>query len=259
MPLAVEAADIAADLLRTTRPGALTAKGDRDMASAADYLVEREVRHFLTSSAPGIGFLGEEQGRTGNTDVFWALDPIDGTANFVRAIPLCAISLALVEGNRPVIGVVSLPFLDATYTAERSHGAYRHGERLRANTTTNLRNGIVAIGDYAVGKDADRKNRLRLAVTQRLAERAQRVRMLGSAAVDLAWVAEGRLDASITLSNKPWDTAAGTLLAEEAGAQVVDRDGSPHTIRSAATIAAPPELLSDLLALIQEAASQIRE
>jgi hypothetical protein len=98
--------------------------------------------------------------------------------------------------------------------------------------TTSLRDAIVAIGDYAVGHRADRQNELRLAATIQLTPRVHRIRMLGTAALDLAWVADGRLDASITLDNNPWDTLAGVLLAREAGARVVDADGSPHDLHS---------------------------
>jgi myo-inositol-1(or 4)-monophosphatase len=98
--------------------------------------------------------------------------------------------------------------------------------------------------------DAAEKNGLRLALNEQLAGRVQRVRMLGSAAIDLAWVAEGKLDASMTMSNKPWDTAAGVIIAREAGAVVIDQDGSDHTSSSAATIAVAPGVAEELLALV---------
>jgi Inositol monophosphatase family len=124
---------------------------------------------------------------------------------------------------------------------------------MKASTTTRLRDAVVAIGDYAVGNGADRKNEIRLATTIQLAARVHRIRMLGTAALDLAWVADGRLDASVTLANQPWDTAAGVLLAREAGATVVDADGRPHNLDSAATIAAPAPLLSQLIPLLRAA------
>jgi beta-phosphoglucomutase-like phosphatase (HAD superfamily) len=124
---------------------------------------------------------------------------------------------------------------------------------MKASATTRLHDAVVAIGDYAVGDGADRKNEIRLAATIQLAPRVHRIRMLGTAALDLAWVADGRLDASVTLVNQPWDTAAGVLIAREAGATVTDADGSPHDINSAATIAAPASLLSQLLPLIRAA------
>ncbi|MBA3339301.1 MAG: inositol monophosphatase [Geodermatophilaceae bacterium] len=253
MALAVSAMDQASEIVRAGLTGATKAKGDRDMASDVDFRIERELREFLAKKAPGIGFLGEEEGRTGDFEVYWALDPVDGTANFVRDIPLCAVSLSLVQGKQAVLGVVDLPFLGGRYTAERGGGAYRTGRRLRASRTQTLHDAVVAVGDYAVGDDAAARNRPRLGVTRRLAERAQRVRMLGAVAIDLVWVAEGKLDASITLSNKAWDTAAGALIAMEAGAAVVGRDGAAHTVESDATIAVAAPLLNEVLALVGEA------
>jgi myo-inositol-1(or 4)-monophosphatase len=104
-----------------------------------------------------------------------------------------------------------------------------------------------------VGDGAEAENRARLALTGLLAARVRRVRMFGSAAVDLAWVAEGRVDALVMLNNRPWDTAAGVVIAREAGAAVVDAAGAPHTMRSRTTVAAAPGVLAGLLGLVGEA------
>ncbi|MEV8638029.1 inositol monophosphatase family protein [Streptosporangium sp. NPDC051023] len=260
LPIAEQAISIAAEIVKTHLPGAVTAKGDRDMATEVDYAVEHAVRDFLSRETPEVAFLGEEEG--GPADVrgglMWALDPIDGTANFLHDIPLCGVSLGLIDRDLPCLGVIDLPFLGARYSAAEGHGAQRNGQEIRTSQTGDLSAAVVAIGDYAVGDDAAEKNRLRLALTHQLAARVQRVRMFGSAAVDLAWVAEGKLDANIMLSNKPWDTAAGVLIAREAGATVVDLDGSPHTMNAHATIAASPKILADLVELIAEADKDAR-
>jgi myo-inositol-1(or 4)-monophosphatase len=242
-------------------PGPLTAKGDRDMASDLDFAVERAVRAHLCERTPGVAILGEEEGVSGDPDseLLWALDPIDGTANLVHGMPLTGVSLGLLYERRPVLGVIDLPFLDARYWAVEHAGAYVGDRRIAASRTTSLREAMVAIGDYAVGVGADEKNHLRLALTEHLAGRAQRVRMLGSAAIDLAWVAEGRLDASMTMSNQPWDTAAGVVIAREAGAVVIDRDGSDHTSSSVATIAVAPGVAEELLALVAWAQEEVTE
>lgn len=255
LPVALQAAQIAGDLVRTRVPGLLTAKGDRDMASEVDYAVERAVRDFLKERTPDIAILGEEEGITGDTtgELLWAIDPVDGTANFVRSIPLCGISIGLIQRGRPVVGVIDLPFLGTRYHAARHTGAYLGDRRIQASMTTDLKDAIVAIGDYAVGEGAEAKNRQRIALAERLAANVQRVRMLGSAAVDLAWVAEGKIDASITLSNKPWDTAAGVIIAREAGAKVTDEDGTDHTFASAATIATSHTLADDIASLVKAA------
>lgn len=255
LPVALEAVDIAAGIVRTHLPGIVAAKGDRDMVSEVDLAVERAVRDFLTDRTPDIRFLGEENGVSGTgDDLLWALDPIDGTANFVRGLPLCAISLGLARRDRAVLGVIDLPFLDSRYTATEGHCAHKNGQPIRVSQTNQLADAIVAIGDYATGTSADTRNRARLAITTQLAATVQRVRMLGSAAIDLAWLAEGHLDATIMLSNKPWDTAAGVAIAREAGAHVMDTDGTDHTLTSTATIASTPLLADAVTQLVQAVA-----
>jgi myo-inositol-1(or 4)-monophosphatase len=203
----------AAELIRTHTPGKLLEKGDRDPASEVDLAVERNVRDFLHNKTPDVEFLGEEEGGqpTGH-GLLWILDPIDGTVNFLHGFPLCAVSLS---------------------------------------RTSTLADALISIDQYAFGEDAERKNRWRMRLTERLAHDAQRVRMLGSSAIDLAWTAEGRLDACIQLGNKPWDTSAGVLIAREAGARVLDHDGSEHSEQSRSTIAVTPALEVGLMEAVR--------
>lgn len=251
LPIAHQAVDIARDIIRTMQPGALTAKGDRDMASEVDYAIEEAVRAFLAEQTPGVGFLGEENGLSGAADdLMWALDPVDGTVNFIHGSPLCAVSLGLITEGRSVLGVIELPFLGARYSASEGSGAYVGDKPMRVARTDRMAEAVVALGDYAVGDGASEKNHVRFALTQRLGTEVQRVRMHGSAAIDLAWLAAGHVDAVVMLANKPWDTAAGVVIAREAGALVVDQDGSSHTFESGATIAANARLLPAVLALV---------
>lgn len=254
LSIAQEALDTASELARTNPPGVLTPKGDRDYASEVDFTIERAVRSFLRSRTPGIAFVGEEENdKPAGVGEWWTLDPIDGTVNFAHSLPLCAVSLALVRDGLPVLGVIDLPFLGARYWAATSEGAHRNGHRLHVRSVDRLEDAVLAIGDYAVGPDADEKNRARLNLTRLIAGRALRVRMLGSAAIDLAWLAEGKVDASVTLSNQSWDVAAGVILAREAGATVLDQDGSSHTADSAATIAASPGIQDELISVLAAA------
>jgi myo-inositol-1(or 4)-monophosphatase len=244
----------AAELVRTHAPGKLTEKGDRDPTSEVDLAVERFVRDFLHNKTPEIEFLGEEEG--GNSTgrgLLWMLDPIDGTVNFLHGFPLCAVSLSLCDANTVVAAVIDLPFIGSQYTALLGQGAYADNKRLRVSQTSTLANALISIDQYAFGDDAERKNRSRLRLTERLAHDAQRVRMLGASAIDLAWTAEGRLDACIILGNKPWDTSAGVLIAREAGARVLDHDSSEHSQQSLSTIAVTPTLEAELMAAVQEA------
>lgn len=253
MGVACAALDQASALVTDMAVGAVQAKGDRDMVSEIDFAVEERVRTFLQKETPEIGFLGEESGGAGAGGALtWALDPVDGTANLVNGIPLCGVSLGLIADNRSVLGVIDLPFLGQRFRAAEGHGAYCADDRIRPRGTTALNEAIVAIGDYAVGERARERNARRLALTARLAESVLRVRMFGSAAVDLAWVASGKVDCSIALSNHPWDMAAGVAIAREAGAVVMDLDGTSHDLQSRATIAAAPSLRVRMLEMLSD-------
>jgi Archaeal fructose-1,6-bisphosphatase and related enzymes of inositol monophosphatase family len=228
------------------------------MVSDIDLAVEQDLREFLSRETPELGFLGEEQGSdTPARQLTWALDPVDGTANLVNGIPLCAVSLGLVSGESSVLGVIDLPFLNQRFKAAQGLGAHAGSQPLAISERNELSQAVIAIGDYAVGAHARKRNQVRFAITQLLAERALRVRMLGSAAIDLAWVACGKLDGSIALSNHPWDMAAGTAIAREAGALVLDAEGKGHDLLSTATIAVTPALHQPLLQLLSDARKQV--
>jgi myo-inositol-1(or 4)-monophosphatase len=251
LPVATKAVDLARTILHDARGfGRLTPKGERDYASDLDFQIERQLRDHLRQATPHIGFFGEEEGAVGDDgELRWVLDPIDGTVNFVHGLPLYAISLALRSGQQPVLGVIDLPALNTRFHAAVGTGAFCGAQRLAVPPPpADLAAAIVAIGDYAVGERAETKNRIRLGVTTRLAARVLRVRMLGAAAIDLAWLAQGLIDASVTISNNPWDMSAGVVLARETGHHVVDTSGNDYSLQSNATIAAHPDILPALLA-----------
>ncbi|MEW2493946.1 inositol monophosphatase family protein [Streptomyces nodosus] len=252
LSVAAAAVDEAAGLVKDMAIKAVDAKGDRDMVTNIDLAVEDSVRSFLDRETPEIGFYGEEGGATGTQGrpLTWVLDPVDGTANLTHGIKLCGVSLGLVQGKDAVAGVIDLPFLDERYSAARGLGAVSQGQQLHVRTSGRLDQAIVGIGDYAVGLNAEKKNRQRFALTQLLAQEVLRIRMLGSAAIDLCWAASGRLDACIALSNHPWDMAAGVVIAREAGAVVMDLDGSDHNLASTATIAVAPSLREPLISVL---------
>ncbi|WP_236792569.1 inositol monophosphatase family protein [Amycolatopsis sp. GM8] len=252
LPVAREAVAIARRIVLDRSPVSFSSKGERDLVTNVDIAVEEAVREFLTRETPEIGILGEEHGRTGPPGgLWWALDPVDGTANFARGIPLCGVSLGLVDGRRAVVAAIDLPFLGARYAAVEGFGAYAGESRIQASAATDLADAVIAIGDFAVGAGAEVKNRARLALLGELGARAQRIRMLGTAAIDLAWVAEGKLEAAVILANLPWDTLAGVLLVREAGGLVLDADDAQHTVDSAATIAVCPGLRPEIMAALR--------
>ncbi len=260
LPVALEAIGVANEIIRTNRPGTLTVKGERDIASEVDFAVERRLRAFCAQRTPSIGFLGEEEGPTpgASREMAWTLDPVDGTVNFVHGIPLCGVALALIDHDQPVLGVIDLPFFGARYWATQGQGAFLNDHRLQLAGAHQLCDAIVALGDFEVGPQAGQENPLRFEVTNQIASQALRVRMLGSAEIDLAWLAEGEIDASITLCNRPWDMAAGVVLAREAGARVVDMDGSDYRIGSRAVLAAAPALTDQIVAIVRRAERRVR-
>jgi myo-inositol-1(or 4)-monophosphatase len=249
-----QAMAIATKLFRELPGGKLTAKGERDMASEADYAIERAVREFLTAETPEFAFIGEEDGTTGpQGDWAWILDPIDGTVNYLHGSPLCAVSLALVCRSRPVLGIIDAPRLNCHFTAVEGGGAWEGDTRIGVSTVTRIEDAVVAIGDYAVGVNAQRKNDIRIRLTSMLAATAQRVRMHGTAAIDLAFLAAGKIDATITMGNNAWDMSAGVVIAREAGALVVDADGSEHNMASSITIGCTAGISERILAIVAEA------
>jgi myo-inositol-1(or 4)-monophosphatase len=253
LAIACEAVTRASELVRAREPRRLLLKGDRDVASDVDLTVERFVRKFLHRKMPGVGFLGEEDsdGYEMTDEPLWILDPVDGTVNLIHGVPLCAVSLSLVFGSTTLVAAIDLPFIGAQYTALRGHGSYASGRRIYVSRTDSLKDALVSIDQYSFGEDSQRRNQWRLRLTENLVDRAQRLRVFGASAVDLAWTAQGRLDACVILDNKPWDTSAGVLIAREAGAIVLDQDGSDHSRHSSATIAATPGLMAELMSVVR--------
>lgn len=252
--IAGEAADIARGLTGVSRPGRLTAKGSRDYASEVDVSIEKHVRELLSKLTPDIGMIGEETGTTGpGGPLRWIVDPIDGTANFIRGSSLYGFAIALLRGEKTLVGLIDIPRIGTRFSATAGGGAYRNQNRVSVAKTDRLEDAIIAFGDFAVSGDIEAQNAPRLKLMTSFASRVHRVRMLGSAVIDLTGVAEGSIDATVMLSNNPWDTAAAVLVAREAGAVVVDCDMSPHSFSSRSTISATPGLLQELGVVVREA------
>ncbi len=234
--------------------GALIAKGDRDFATDVDIHIESAVRASLTTATPEIPFLGEEEGESlADEEARWVLDPIDGTINFSKDSPLCAVSLSLVVAGQPVLGIVDTPLLGERFVARQGGGAYMNGARIAVTEIDDMREAVVGLADFKVGVGSEEENRVHLALLARLARDCLRVRMHGSAALDLAWLAAGRLHSTVMLSNLPWDVTAGLLLVREAGGVVYDFDGSEHDAASRYTLASDPSLVETIGRLVREA------
>lgn len=246
--LAVEHIDSDLGQVRT-----LQGKGDRDFASDLDLAVEDLLREHLAEATPDIPLLGEERGVSGDTDspYAWVLDPIDGTVNLVHGLPTFCVSLALTRDGDPVVGVVDSPPLGERFSAAAGHGASLNGEAIACSRTEDLAEALIALPDFALADRPAEVNAERMRFIAELFPRVQRLRMIGSAALDLCWVAAGRFDGSVLPQANLWDVAAGVVIAREAGAAVLDRHGTPFGAGSVSVVAGTGAIapaLCDLLA-----------
>jgi myo-inositol-1(or 4)-monophosphatase len=208
-----------------------------DPVTAMDRSVERMVLDALVAARPHDAVLGEEGGRVdGGSGVRWVLDPIDGTVNYVYGIGQYAVSLAAEIDGVVALGVVHNPATGEEYTAVRGRGAWRDGHRLRGSRVTELDKALVGTG---FGYGADRRAH-QAGVLAELLPEIRDIRRFGSAALDLCFAAEGRVDAFFEQELRPWDRAAGGLVCEEAGLLVTGLGGAPAG--EAMTLAAPPAL-----------------
>jgi myo-inositol-1(or 4)-monophosphatase len=249
---AEHAVDLARDALIEGRAHvrALIDKGDYGFATVVDIEIERLVHSYLRDRTPEIPFLGEEEGGAGAmAETVWILDPIDGTANYVDGSPLCSISLALLRRGQPVLGIVDAPLLDERFVAAAGVGAFRNEVRIHAAEEP-AGDPVVALSDFAFGHKHRDTNRRRFAVIEELVSRSMRLRIHGSVALDLAWLAAGRISATIALSNMPWDVSAGILLVREAGGLVFDEHGGIHDPHSTCTLATVPAMRETMLSVI---------
>ena len=261
LEIASEAAQVGSKTLGTAQPGMVKHKGDRDLVTDIDLAIQHDIAEFLSKATPDVELLAEESAQQpdiATTEWLWVLDPIDGTSNFAHGLPLCSVSLALLHHGSAVVAVTDAPLLGRTYHAVKDIGAFLNGQPISVSRTESLNEAILSLGDYAVGPDAAVHNRQRLALTAELVPLVERIRMVGAATLDLAFVAEGALDACVMMSNKPWDTAAGALMAREAGALVTDADGESHTHQSESIVAATPAI-ADELATVVRAAGAVSE
>lgn len=206
------------------KPRRVVHKGSIDLVTGTDVAVEEFLKQNLKDIVPGAAFLAEESavGADVSDGEQWIIDPVDGTTNFVHSIPIVGTSVALWSRGRVELAVVNLPMLRQCFYAARGQGAWQDGRRLRVSAVSRLRDAVVGTGfPYDVPAWRERI----LDWLGAVLPEAQGVRRLGAAAVDLAFVAAGRLDAFYEAALKPWDVAAGWLLVEEAGGRISDLDG----------------------------------
>lgn len=188
-------------------------------------------------------FLGEESGRQGDSEYLWVIDPLDGTSNYLHGIPHVAVSIALIVKGRIEVGVVYDPLRDEQFTAIRGEGAMLDQRRIRVSSRNSLEGAIIATAfPFRKRRFLEPYQGMLNAVFDKIED----IRRAGTASLDLAYVAAGRMDAYFELGLKPWDIAAGALLVREAGGVVHDIAGGENFLESGHVIAAPFKLMTGL-------------
>ncbi len=227
-------------------------KGPANFVTAADRRAEEIVREELAKARPDYGFLGEEGGLRPGSDKThrWIVDPLDGTTNFLHGIPHFAVSIALERDGVIVAALTFNPANDELFFAERGKGAFLNNQRIRVAARRRLGEAIVGCGLPHYGRGDLQLSRYEIAAVQ---EKFAGLRRYGSATLDLAWVAAGRLDAYWERDLSPWDMAAGLLLVREAGGFASDLDGKDGIFAKGQVAAGNETMHSELLRLLQEA------
>ncbi len=197
-------------------------KSKQDYASEVDAQAEAEIIRELKRAFPDHAFLAEESGQTGKSRYTWVIDPLDGTSNFLHGIPHFCVSIALLDNQEPVLGVIYDPLRNEIYSAAKGSGAVLNDKRIRVAQRNDL-SGAMLITGFAPRQRS--KIGAQLEAMRELMRDAEDVRRTGSAALDLAYVAAGRADAYFEAGVMPWDIAAGVLLVREAGGRVCDFRG----------------------------------
>jgi len=223
-------------------------KGALDLVTEVDLACEEAIRSVLAHRAPGTAVLGEEEGLLGDGADRWIVDPLDGTTNYAHGYPVFCVSVAWEEDGAVRLGVVYDPLRDELFAAERGRGASCNGDPVRVSTVGTLARAVLATG-FPYDRLTHPRNYAEFAA---LTQATQGVRRSGSAALDLAYVACGRLDGFWEPGLKPWDLAAGCLLVAEAGGLVTGYQGEDFTPYGADVVASNGAIHPLLLSALRE-------
>jgi myo-inositol-1(or 4)-monophosphatase len=228
-------------------------KAPNDFVTEVDRAAEAAIVGILREAFPEHGILAEESGRSGPQDgrggeFVWIVDPLDGTTNFIHGFPQYAVSIALTRKGAPEHAVVFDPVANELFTASRGRGAYMNDRRIRVSRRLRLADALIG-----TGFPSRRFDHLEtyIAIFRELTRKSAGLRRPGAAALDLAYVASGRLDGFWETGLAPWDMAAGALLIQEAGGFVADFDGEGAFLDHGNIVAGTPKVFTELLRIVQ--------
>lgn len=242
--IAVRAARTAGDLIQRSSQNieklTIDHKSRNDYASEVDRIAEQEIIKAIRAAFPDHAILAEESGEHQGNDYVWIIDPLDGTTNFLHGFPHYAVSIALKHKNKLEVGVIYDPLRDELFTAERGGGAMLNNRRIRVGKQNSMRGALIGTGfPFKTMEHMDAYQNMFRAVC---AAETAGLRRAGAAALDMAYVACGRLDAYWEIGVKEWDVAAGVLLVQEAGGVVTDFSFNDKYLQSGNVIAASPRM-----------------
>ena len=222
----------------------VTTKAANDYVSEVDRAAEDAIVRVLQEAYPSHAILAEESGSSGKSEFQWIIDPLDGTTNFLHGFPQSAVSIALTQKGVLSQAVIYDPVHNDLFTASRGRGAYLNDKRLRISKRINLQKSLIGTGfPFREFSQIDAY----LAMFRDLTQKTAGLRRAGSAALDLAYVAAGRLDGFWEFGLSPWDMAAGSLLIIEAGGLVGDLEGNGGHLESGNIVAGNPKIFSQLV------------
>ncbi len=225
----------------------VTTKQRNDFVTEVDKAAEEAIIGVLRAAYPDHAILAEESGATGSGEFTWIIDPLDGTTNFIHGFPQYAVSIALAHKDTVVAAVVFDPTRNELFTASRGAGAFLNERRIRVSRRPKLADALIGTGfPYRVFGHADAY----LGMFREFMLKASGLRRPGAAALDLAYVAAGRLDGFWEIGLSPWDMAAGSLLITEAGGLVGDLEGEPGFLASGNILAGNPHVFAQMLRAI---------
>ncbi|MEE8118267.1 MAG: inositol monophosphatase family protein [Gammaproteobacteria bacterium] len=226
----------------------VTSKQRNDFVSEVDRMAEAEIIGSIRQSYPDHAFHAEESGHSGSSDHVWVIDPLDGTTNFLHGFPVFAVSIALKVKGRLEVGVIYDPMRQELFTATRGGGATLDGRRIRVADRRDLEGSLIGTGFPF--RELDQLNEY-LAMFQAIIKHAAGIRRPGAAALDLAYVAAGRLDGFWEMGLSEWDIAAGALLIQEAGGLVGDLAGGPTYLDQGNIVAGNQKIFAALVKIIR--------
>ncbi len=220
-------------------------KAPNDFVTDIDQIVEREIISIIRKAHPNHGILGEETGETAGNDYLWIIDPIDGTRNFMHGFPHFAVSIAVSHKGTIQHGVIYDPVRQELFTASRGKGAQLNDHRIRVSKHSKMEESLLGTGFPYRHSEVHQK--AYVASLQALIPQCGDIRRAGSATLDLAYIACGRLDGFWELGLKLWDIAAGTLMIKEAGGIVCDNKGGEDYLKTGHIVTGNPKIIKLLL------------